>query len=583
MPSIRIVITKMIKILMKRILLIQFIILLVSIPVSAQNEQQDLAREVTLYNPYKPSLSLVKKRSYLPAMNDTAGIRPDFTYQITSKPFFPEYTISPIKAASLLPDPLPRLYNSFVKIGIGNYITPFAEVSITNERSRKGALGFYARHFSTNGRVKLQNDEKVFAGYMDNDASLYGKKFFRKNLLEGSLDFSQKTRYAYGYDPGITYSAEKKDIRLNYYNPAANLSFSSITLDSTSFTYDFNLYYDFFFNTSDLFQHHAGVEGTMASLFKGFYVGSGAEFDLYLPSGDIYMGSKYIVSLNPFLKKSTQQWNFKAGIQLLLDKDTSDSPKFHFYPDVRFGFNIVPEYISFFTALNGKLEVNAPQRIIDENPFIFSDGTLFTIKNTSFPLIVSAGLNGNTGIGGNYLVSASYSFINDMLFFTNLGFPGGLGTLQYGNYFGTLNDDGELLQIHGEMTGKINDQFMFKGTANWYKYTLSVTEYPWNKPDWDGQIGIKYNLRDKIITGISINALGKRNLLVTNIDPLFGVSSYKLEEPVHVNLNFSAEYRYTKILSFWIKLDNISFKQYYEWAYYPSQRFMGLVGFTYSL
>jgi hypothetical protein len=583
MPSIRIVITKMIKILMKRILLIQFIILLVLIPVSAQNEQQDLAREVTLYNPYKPSLSLVKKRSYLPAMNDTSGIRPDFTYQITSKPFFPEYTISPIKAASLLPDPLPRLYKSYVKIGIGNYITPFAEVSITNERSKKGAIGFYARHFSTNGKVKLQNDEKVFAGYMDNDASLYGKKFFRKNLLEGSLDFRQKTRYAYGYDPSLTYSPEKKDIRLNYYNPAANLSFSSITLDSTSFTYDFNLDYDFFFNTSDLFQHHAGVDGIMATSFKGFYVGSGAEFDLYLPSGDIYEGSKYIVSLNPFLKKSTQQWNFKAGIQLLLDKDTSDSPEFHFYPDVRFGFNIVPEYISFFAALNGRLEVNAPQRIIDENPFIFSDGTLFTLKNTSYPLIVSAGLNGNTGIGGNYLVSASYSFINDMLFFTNLGFPGGLGALQFGNYFGTLSDDGELLQIHGEMTGRINDQFMFYGSANWYKYTLSVTEFPWNKPDWDGRIGIKYNLRDKIISGLYVTALGKRNLLVTNFDPLFGVGLYKLEEPVHVNLNFSAEYRYTKILSFWLKLDNISFKQYYEWAYYPSQRFMGLVGFTYSL
>ena len=65
------IITKMIHLVMKRILLIQFIILLVSIPVSAQNDQQDIEREVTLYNPYKPSLLLVKKRSYLPAMNDT--------------------------------------------------------------------------------------------------------------------------------------------------------------------------------------------------------------------------------------------------------------------------------------------------------------------------------------------------------------------------------------------------------------------------------------------------------------------------------------------------------------------------------
>ena len=570
---------------MKRISLVILLIILVLVPVSAQSGQQDLEREVTLYNPFKPILSLVKKKSYLPPVDDTAEVSPDFTYQITTKPFFPEYTISPIKAASLLPDPLTKLYKSWVAIGLGNYLTPFAELSISNERSKKGALGFYARHYSTNGKIKLDNDEKVFAGYMDNDASLYGKKFFRHSILEGSLDLSQKTRYAYGYEPGLNYSPEKKDIRHNYYIPGANLSVSSITLDSTDFSYDFDLNYDFFFKTSEFFQHHAGVEGTMATLFKGFYAGTGLSFDFYHPSNTVFDGSKYIAALNPFIKKSTQQWNFKAGFHLLLDKDTSESAKFHFYPDVRFGFSIVPQYVSFFAALNGKLEVNDPQTIIGINPFIISDGTMFNLKNTGYPLIVSAGLNGNTGIRGNYLISVSYSFIDDMLFFTNQVYLPSLPDFvsQMGNHFVPLSDDGEMLQMHGEMTGRINDQLNFNGSANWYKYNLSTTEFPWNKPDWDGRIGIKYNLRDKIIAGLDVTAIGKRNLLVTNMDDLSVITLINLVEPVNVNLNLSAEYRYTKILSFWLKLNNISFNRYYEWAYYPSQRFMGLVGFTYSL
>lgn len=583
MPLIR-MITKMTHIVIKRIIFIMLLLFLVIIPVSAQAGQQDLEREVTLYNPYKPSLSLVQKRSYLPDMTDTAGIKPDFTYQIKTKPYYPEYTISQIRAASLLPDPLPKLYKSYVKLGIGNYITPFGELSITNERSKKGAVGFYARHFSTNGKVKLDNDEKVFAGYMDNDASFFGKKFFRHSLLEGSLDFTQKTRYAYGYAPSMSYSPDKKEIKLDYYNPGANLSFSSIDLDSTDFSWDLDVNYDFFFNTSDLYQHHAGFEGTMATILKGFYAGTGLGFDFYRPSDAVFEGSEYIASLSPFINKSTQQWDFKAGFQLLLDKDTSETPKFHFYPDVRFGFSIVPEYISFFTALNGKLVVNAPQSIIEQNPFIVDDGTLFTLKNTSYPLIVSAGFNGNNGIGGTYLISGSYSFIDDMLFFSNriyASFPPFL--VQGGNYFVPLTDDGELLQIHGEMTGSIKDQVTFNVNANWYKYTLSVTEFPWNKPDWDGHIGIKYNLRDKIIAGFDVTALGKRNLLVTYLHPLDGIILIKSEEPAHVNLNLGIEYRYTKILSFWLKLNNISFNRYYEWAYYPSQRFIGLVGFTYSL
>lgn len=204
---------------MKRILIIQIIFLLAYMPVAGQAAQQDLKREVTLYNPYKPSLPDFRKRSFLPVLDDTARIRPDFKYIITTVPFIPEYTISPIKAASLQPDPLDKLYKSLINIGLGNYLTPLAEISITNERSKKGAVGFYARHFSTNGKIKLQNNKKASTGYMDNDLSLFGKRFFRENFLEGSVDFSQKVRHAYGYDTSITaYDPVRKEILMDYNN-----------------------------------------------------------------------------------------------------------------------------------------------------------------------------------------------------------------------------------------------------------------------------------------------------------------------------------------------------------------------------
>jgi len=565
---------------MKRILIIKLLIILIIIPVSAQTGQQDLKREVTLYNPYKPSLAPAKKRSFLPDMNDTSRIKPQFSYDIAIKPFMPEYTISPIKAASLLPDPLPRLYKSYVNLGIGNYITPYAELSITNERSKKGAVGLYARHFSSNGKVKLLNEEKPFAGYMDNDASLFGRKFFRYSYLEGSVDYSQKTRYAYGYDTILTgYKPEKKDIRLGYNNLSADISYTSLTLDSAKFSYDFDANYDFFFSTGDMFQHNAGLRGTMATLFKGFYAGSDLKLDFFIPSKTIYDKLKYIVSFSPFVKKSTSQWNFKAGFELLLDQNMNDKPAFHLYPDVRFGFSVVPEYVSFFAALNGKLEVNQPKDIIDYNPFLMNDGSLYTLTNTDHSLIVSAGLKGNTGIGGNYLFSASYSMIDSMLFFSNYF---SMLKTERGNHFIPLYDDGEMLNIHGEITGSITDKVAYRVVGNINNYTLSNYDHAWNKPAWDGQVGIKYNLRDKILAGLDITALGKRNLTTTRIG-LPDNEIITFEEPVHFNFNFSAEYRYTKILSFWLKLNNIAIRPYNEWAYYPGQRFIGLIGFTYSL
>jgi len=577
-------------IMIKRTIIIPAFILLSFLPLTAQVKKQEtgLKREVTLYNPYKPALAQSKKRSFLPVMNDTLKINPVFKYDSNTEPFFPSYTISPIRAANLLPDPLPKLYKSFLNIGMGNYFSPLGEISITNERSKKGALGFYARHFSSNGKVELQNSEKVFAGYMDNDASLFSKKFFRKNLLESSVDFRQKVRYAYGYDPVITdYSPEKSDIRMRYNNIGAKASLSSITLDSSSLSYDFDLYYNFFHNAKNLYQHNIGIDGIMAKSYKGFYMGSGISYVLYKPADSLSKSSDFIFSLSPFIKKTSEQWSFKLGAQALMDRFFN----FHIYPDIDFGFNVVPSYIRFFAGLSGKLERNEPFKIISDNPYLESDqfsgfvpnGFLFRLPDTDHKLIISAGLKGNTGLNGNYLVSASYSLIDDMLFYSNLVFPDTLSPRAIGNYFIPLSESGDLLKIHAEMNGAVTDKLNFYWTADYYNY--DIVGYAWNKPDWDGKVGLKYNLRDKIIAGMEFTAIGKRRQIVNGdlLSMQAGHTSTVIEMPSHFNLNLSAEYRYSKILSIWTKFNNISTNRYYEWAYYPSQRFQFMLGFTYSL
>jgi len=255
----------------------QLLLLIIPISILAQTgtKETTLKREVTLYNPFKPAVQDASKKSYLPDMIDTIRISPEFKYDIISQPFMPVYNISPIKAASLIADPLPKLYKSYLNAGFGNYITPMAEISITNTRSKKGAIGIYARHLSTNGKVKLDNDKRVFAGYMDNEASLFGKKFLKKNIIEGSVDFNQFTRYAYGYETSmINYDPTKKEIRFNYLNTGANIKLYSTNSDSSELSYDFGLKYNYFYQNGDLWEHNYELIGSAAKMYKGFYVGS---------------------------------------------------------------------------------------------------------------------------------------------------------------------------------------------------------------------------------------------------------------------------------------------------------------------
>jgi hypothetical protein len=569
---------------------IPFIILIIlfSNPLAAQKKPETgIKREVTLYNPYKPTLPDVVKKSFLPDMTDTARVRPDFKYEVRTKPFMPPYTISPIKAATMVPEPLPKLYNSYVNLGFGNHITPLAEISITNQRSKKGNIGLYARHFSTNDNIKLDNEKESFAGYMDNDVSLYGRKFMRKSVFEGSVGYSQKNRYAYGYDTAYSdYEPEKKDIKLTYNSVDAVIGLKSANLDSSDFAYDFNLGYNYFFTRKGYNQHFFGLDGEMAKIWKGFYAGGGLEFDFFQPSDSIVdNSSRFIAAISPFIKKSTENWMVKLGVQFLYNKGLIES-KMHVYPDIKFGFKIVPSFVNFVAELSGRLERNEPGQVVELNPFLYPSRTIYNVEPTDYVMVAKAGFTGETGIEGSYNLYASYSLVNDFLMFNNYLYQYGSTIYSRGNYFTPVSDQAEIFNIHGDMAGMINEQLSLEAVANYYKYTLANNDYAWNKPSWDARLGLRYNLRNKILAGAGINAIGKRVAGETFLDDMYFIPAYVSKQvnlPYNFSLSLSGEYRYTKILSFWLKFNNITFSKYYEWAYYPSQRFFFLAGFTYSL
>lgn len=555
---------------------------LLGIPVM-YGQETPLKREVTLYNPYKPTLTESRKMSFMPDMTDTAKFRPEFSYDVTTNPFMPSYTISPIKSATLQSDPLNKLYRSYVNLGLGSYVSPLAEISITNERSKKGAYGFYGRHHSVNGNIALDNGQKVYAGYMDNDLSLFGRKFFKGVVVGGSVDYLQKSRHAYGYNPEIFSLPDRKSTRINFADIGAKLSVASTTLDSSRFAYDFNLGYDYYYNNRHISQNRFNFSGEMAKSFRGFFVGAGLDFTSFKMPVAISPFAKYAAGVSPFVQKSTSQWQFKIGMQALLERHFEKDAKLHVYPDLGFGFSIVPSYINFFSSLTGGLEINDALKLNEENPFINPYSIEFyTLPNTDRQLAAAAGLRGNNGLGGTYELSASYSLVNDMLFYTNMLVPG--DTLRgRGNFFTASPDDVDILTVHGGMSGNLTDKMSFEGAVNYYKYTMTRLQHPFNKPGWDASFGLKYNLRDKILAGMQLTLIGERKQFATTFLDGGDVQQTILSQPWHPNLNLSAEYRYSKILSFWAKFNNISYQKYYEWAYYPTYRFMFMLGFTYSL
>ena len=553
--------------------------LFLPVAVMGQTTQDEtIKRSVTLYNPYKPTLQAATKRAILPAVDDTSKVNVDFTYTFTPGTFTPEYKVAPIKSASLSPEPLPGLKKGYVSLGLGTWLSPFLEISVSNGRSKKGAVGIYTRSYASAGRITLKDANRVFAGFMDNQAIIYGKKYFRKGRFDTDLDIRQMSRYAYGYDPDITgWDPSRKDIRSLYFDVTGTARYFTMKSDSSELNWDATVKYNIFSRVGDGLQHNPGLSFKGGKNMFGFYGGADIDYDLYLFSDQIDSKARNLLSLSPYITKGNEDWRFRFGFTAAADIRENTEPLsggdlkayMYFYPDVAFTFRVIPSFLRFRAAIDGSLGNNQAKNSAYVNPWLMPGDTLFTLRNTDNKLRLTAGVSGNINVSATYAVDVSYTLSHDMLLFMN-------DTVGVGNYFLPVYDDGDLFKVHGETVYPFNRQITVSLLGNYYRYSMSGQEYAWYKPAWDATLKGDYNLRNKIIASASLTVLGKRHAMVR-------APESSVELPVHPNLNMGIEYRYSPVLSFWVKANNISYKRYYEWNYYPSQNFMILGGFTYSL
>lgn len=586
-----------------------YILMMLLVPalVSGQQTGDRIQREVRLYNPFRPTLSEAAKKNLFPDMTDTARVAGEINYNVSPEPFTPPYTISQIRPAAMLPDPLPKLYKSYVNMGIGNYFTPLGELSITSERSRTGMLAFYGRHFSSNGRVELQNLRKVYAGYMDNDAVVYGRKFLSSSVLSGSVDFSHLTRHAYGYDTTYTdWEAEREDTRLRFLRTGADASIASLRADSGSLIYDFSVGYDYFRQSDDLWQHDVeiiadggrsvkslGPSGPARRAGVSYFFGhvtakyNGSWFD-----AAITPKPRHIIDINPSLSKKSNEWNFNLGLRVVTEsrmypETPADEYKtrFHIYPDVSLNIAVIPRYLTFGLSLDGNLESNSAPVMALVNPYVMTDGSLFRMPYTDNQIIAGVVFTGSMVPSTSYRAGGTYTVFSDRIFFSNVVWDGLVFNEGVGNFFTPVPSDGNVANLYGEFSSEITSRLNARLRADYYHYTLTDIDFAYNQPAFDGSLQLRYNLRDKIIAGAGLKATGPRTAFITPMTMMGPPPAPRdnVELPMHLNMNLTAEYRYTKILSFWLRAYNISFSRNYEWAFYPSQRFLMMAGFSYSL
>lgn len=554
---------------------------------SAQGQQS----EVRVVKPYTPTLSGAEKIQLLPSLEEEIPFTPPvFSYELFPKKYDSEFRVVPIKAARMVKPPLTRLYKSELTLGFGNYLTPLAELKINQLRSRKGTFGVALRHHSMNGKMKLNDDLKVPAGFSESNLKVYGERFMKKTVFDYKIGAGYNNYIQYGVDTTeVVEEIPRDSLKQSYFLAEASLGLHSAHADSFHFNYNLGLDYYYFTHQFDEAEHGARLNFDFSKRLRVLNIGGdvGGAFYGHYPDWDQTIGNHTMAWLNPYISKNEEEWRFTAGFNTTLsfasDSSASDIQPFHFYPKASFEFNVVKEILVPYLGVDGYLESNNYRKTVEENPYVLPT---LSLKPTSHKLIAYLGIKGTVSDAVTYNLKGSYSIIDNQYFYVN-------DTSQVlKNQFSVVYSDITLLNLHGEISVRPSDSWKIFLKANYYSYSLSTMtladgtirnlrddDHAWNKPSFDISLQARYNMGDKILLTMGIYTVGKRYYE----DFIWQNDGSEPTLPLAIDANLGAEYRYSKLLSFWVRFNNIAAQRYYLYNQYPSFRFRGMVGFTYAL
>jgi hypothetical protein len=376
---------------------------------------------------YKPTIMSASKMNANPTIIDSTKTLPVSAYSINSKKINTNFAVEPIKPAVMVGEPLTKLYNSYVKLGMGTYTTPYGELWINNLRSKDVSTGIRIKHLSS---TYIPKDGR-YAGFSDDEISLSGKKMLKDHSLIGNFDYARNLVHllygGYGDDAKIyslkkdttaqlfnlfsgnaefksQYSNAKRlnhDVKLNYYNLSGPLNSSENNIKATGMVQTAIGKQQIKINALVDYYNYKTVKDTVDKALK----------DYYKTVKDTVNNT--IITLNPnYIAKGEK---YSANLGFATTMDVFEKSKLYIYPNIDFSYNVFENIIIPYVGATGGLQKNSYKTLKDANPLVRSE---LQMQNSS-TYEMFGGIRGTLSATTSFNARVSYNNINNMAMFVN--------------------------------------------------------------------------------------------------------------------------------------------------------------------
>jgi len=547
---------------------------------------------------FSPTIADAQKIDLRPEPIDT--ILPDQTVKydvLTVKAVIPA-TVDSIAAARLnVVESQQKLYKGFVKGGFGLYTTPLGEVYFDQTRSRENAYGVHLKHLSSNGGLKNVGP----SDYSTNKADLFYNHYLRNHEVGGRFMYDRRRVSYYGYNAldSIEYLINtldtKEDARKQVYN---DLGFAvrvrSLYKDSTLIAHDVGLEVHSYSNLSESHETNVRITADLSKNEQGDRYGLGIVVDnnayrsLYregvfgeatiLTTADKRTNGT-MIGLIPMVKREGEKYVVRVGAGLYVDAQNNTT--FHFYPKAYASYSLFDDILVPYIGFEGERKRNSLRSLTRENPWLIGAPVL---KNSSLLYDLYGGVRGSFSSKIGFDVRLGYSSTEDRpLYISAPNYP-------TGDRMAVVYDRVDIFVVGGELSYRHSDALRLKARVDFYNYTTEVENEAWNLPPYQISFGGTYNLREKLFVNVEALVLGQRKsaYYVQPSDATPDATTGLITQPEEFNLkgyldlHLGLEYRYTKRLSVFLDLSNLSASKYEQYYQYGVQRGLLLGGATYS-
>jgi hypothetical protein len=554
-----------------------FIPFVASITTVAQQLDFD---EVRVIAPYEPTISDAFKINFNPKIEDTIQANLNFDYSITPQQIPVRFNMEPLSPARMRGEPLAKLYKGYAKAGLGSYVTPYAEAFYNTLRSNEYHYGMHVKHLSSMGTIDDYGD----SGYSDNLVNVFGKRFLRNHTLDASLGYERNMVHFYGFRPDSITDQGFLDTlknthyrqRFNYVSP--QIGVRSNYLDSTKLQHSFNLRYYYFGDSYDASEQRLAFSGTLQKTLKEDPMGFAERQTFRLDLGANYFNNNHLLDnshtglfkIAPTLSAKFKDFDFFVGVNAMIQADTASYARF--YPLAGAQATLIKNVLYAYASLTGDLQKHTMHDMTRVNPFMYTSAPYAFMNKKSE---IRGGFKGSISSFAAYNISISNSTIENYPLFVNDFTP------ILGNQFNIIYDDIRLFNFRTEIFSNIGERLKIRFASDYFQYTLDTEQEPWHEPTLRLNLNLKYNIQDKIILSADAYA---RNSIFAKIPDATDTKGFRSEEihGFHVDASLGIEYRYTKILSVFLNLNNLQNQALERWYNYPSQKFNVLGGVTYA-